>query len=305
MGCGSFGVVDPKEKAVAAFVPLLHQVGDAALATLARERSADAVVTLVDDAWIFAEKHTQHVLAQVDPAKLRLPVCAAGCDTCCHIHVVFASVPEVLRLARHLRETRTPEDLTRVVDAVTLRARSFAPMSIEQRARAKEPCALLQDGACSVHPARPLNCRGFNSCDVAKCKTAFERADPTLPLPVELTQFATCRNVWLGHMTGTYAAGLDPGPYELMNALAITLTVPDVEARWLRGERVFDAAETRVGRERRATFRGTFEAEKEELVGAARWGGEVTPTGAPRPSAEEAKKAANALRNRRKKAAKR
>jgi hypothetical protein len=50
------------------------------------------------------------------------------------------------------------------------------------------------------------------------------------------------------------AAGLDPGPYELACGLAVALTVPDAAARWLAKEPIFAAAETRIGRERRATW---------------------------------------------------
>lgn len=293
--------MDPKERALGALTPILHHVGDSALATLAERRTPEALLGLVEDAWRFAEATTNDARARTEPAKLRLPVCAAGCDTCCHIHFVLASVPEVLALAQHLRATRTPDELARVAAAVSTRAAELAPMTIDERAGAKVPCALLVDGACSAHLARPLNCRGFNSCDADKCRTAYERGDAKMPLPVELTQFATCRNVSLGLMTGTWAAGLDPGPYELMGALAIALREDDAEARWLAGERVFDDAETRVGREMRATFAETFKRESAELVGAARWGGDVTPVRPPPPTPEEAKRLAHAARNKRKK----
>ena len=177
-----------------------------------------------------------------------LPVCAPGCSFCCHLSV-FATVPEILYLADRLR----PFALTSRVEEVAARV---AELSQEERAQAKQPCPLLDTttGCCGAYDARPLACRAYNSCDKSVCEHAFHSALVRWDMPVDLFQLTLTRNVRAGLTAALRAAGLDPGPYELSTGLAVALRLADAEARWLRGENVFAAAETRIGRERRATF---------------------------------------------------
>jgi Fe-S-cluster containining protein len=179
-----------------------------------------------------------------------LPVCAPGCAYCCHLSV-FASTPEILYLAERLRPAG-PELAERIARA----AEAIRDLGQEERARAKRPCPLLEreTGRCGVYAARPLACRAYNSCDAGVCARAFDDALVHWNMPVDLFQLTVSRNVRKGLIAAARAGGLDPGPYELACGLAVALRIPDAAARWLAREPIFAEAETRIGRERRASW---------------------------------------------------
>ena len=133
---------------------------------------------------------------------------------------------------------------------------------IQLRRRKDGSChALVSVGGyerCGVYAARPLACRAYNSCDASVCEKAFVDARVRWDMPVDLFQLTVGRNVRTGLAAAIAAAGLDPGPYELAAGLEVALTTPDAEARWLAGEPIFAAAETRIGRERRDAWREAF-----------------------------------------------
>src|SRR5262245_11789417 len=89
--------------------------------------------------------------------------CHKGCSTCCHVSVRI-TLPEALLLLPAVGDREA-----------TLRAKADALFSLSVVARDETdfllrhrelvgPCPLLAaDGACSVHPVPPLNCRGVLS----------------------------------------------------------------------------------------------------------------------------------------------
>lgn len=182
-----------------------------------------------------------------------LPVCAPGCAYCCHL-VVLASVPEVLHLAAHLRATRTNAEIAALTASLRARADHVRGMDAHARAEAQTPCLLLdrETGKCTVYEARPFSCRAYNSCDANVCKQAFDAKSRSWDLPVDLFQLTVTRNVREGLLEATRASSREPGPYDLMVALAIALENEDAEARYRAGEPIFDEAETLLAKERRA-----------------------------------------------------
>jgi len=167
--------------------------------------------------------------------------CGAGCGWCCHVQVVV-SAAEALRVARHLRETLDPAELAKTIARVAWLDRVTRGLSREARADTRLPCALLVDFSCSVHPARPLRCRSWNSLDVERCKV--EQARPRSgDLEIENVQWEVTRAVAAGVADGVADASLDGARLELTAAVRIALETPDAEARWRAGEPVFAGAE--------------------------------------------------------------
>src|SRR5260221_14621425 len=124
-------------------------------------------------------------------------------------------------------------------------------MSLRDRARERVPCPLLDpSGACGVHPARPLLCRGYNSCDLGACLAAFDAGEPEVRLPANANQGLACRSAFAGLLLGGAHGGRDAGPLELIAGVRAALADPESETKWLRGERGFDVAESRLSRER-------------------------------------------------------
>ncbi|RAU23452.1 hypothetical protein CU669_04845 [Paramagnetospirillum kuznetsovii] len=98
--------------------------------------------------------------------------CKSGCGWCCHQQVGI-SVVEAVRIAVHIAALPADDAATittrlRELDAKTNR------LTTSKRAKAKLPCAFLQDGSCSIYTVRPFRCRGLISVDVGFCVASFE-----------------------------------------------------------------------------------------------------------------------------------
>jgi hypothetical protein len=163
--------------------------------------------------------------------------CQRGCSYCCHGYV-SASAPQIFAAAAAIRA----DALT--YDAACERIRALAPRvrGLEWRARIalREPCALLADGACSIYAGRPFACRGYVSTSVAACRRAYEALTDEVPVP---PAYASVRSALESALRAALrACGLPTVSYELTAALACALAAPDAQARWLRGEAVFDDA---------------------------------------------------------------
>jgi hypothetical protein len=169
---------------------------------------------------------------------------------------------EALRISAYLRTSLDPLGLTRLRARIEALAPQVAEMSLEERAKARLPCPLLDEstGQCTVHPVRPLLCRGYNSCDLGACLRMYESGDTRTPPPGNVEHAAVHKYVFAGLVLGA-GRDRDSGPLELIHALRTALADLDAEARWLAGESVFQFADTRIARERTPEWRAFVEAE--------------------------------------------
>jgi Fe-S-cluster containining protein len=246
--------------------PLLFDVARAigrdVQGTLAGTLGPQPLDDLVDEVHDFAaDLTTRAIEASADP-KRHLPVCHSGCDSCCRVHAVFVAPAEALRLASYLRATRSADDLAALRAALDELTPRTVEMSLQDRADARVPCPLLDEatGSCTVHPARPLLCRGYNSCDLSACLRQLETRDLQATPPCNAEQALVHKHVFAGLVLGAGRERI-AGPLELIDALRTALSTPDAEARWLAGEPVFDACATRIGREKAAEWRAFVERE--------------------------------------------
>jgi Fe-S-cluster containining protein len=228
---------------------LLRAVASDVRATLAGQLGPQTPEALVDEVYALGDTLVRAFDEKTPADRRRLPVCQPGCDSCCHLHMVFVSPLEALRLATHLRETLASEELA----ALTARMREFAEriaeMTVDDRAAARVPCPLLdKHGACSVHSARPLLCRGYNSCDLGGCLAAFEAGTAKTRLPCNAEQVSVHQTLFAALILGG-ADRRDPGPLELVHAVLAALEYDDATSRWLRGDEVFSREEARVSRD--------------------------------------------------------
>jgi Fe-S-cluster containining protein len=163
--------------------------------------------------------------------------CAKGCAFCCHVTVV-ATAPELLLLARHIREEKGvafEAALARIRAAEDL-TRGLTPM---ERAQKRRACVLLENDACSAYAARPGACRAMTSISAEACERAFAGDKVAVYTP----------SLWTGarnaHRQALWAAldaaKLPATDYELNQGLRVALESADAEARWLAGEDVFAA----------------------------------------------------------------
>lgn len=168
--------------------------------------------------------------------------CGPRCPSCC-LSKVLVLAPEVLRLAAWLRSTRTPEELSALLERVRAADAETRGLSRLARAQRGVPCPLLDaEGSCSVHPARPLVCASWTSLDVGACQrhAAEPFGEPAAPL--HAPGYEVTNAVMAGLGWAAREQGLDATPLELNAALRIALERPGAGERWLRRLPVFSTA---------------------------------------------------------------
>ncbi|QJT09455.1 YkgJ family cysteine cluster protein [Oceanidesulfovibrio marinus] len=150
--------------------------------------------------------------------------CKRGCVYCCY-NQVSLTAPEALFLGFYLLETRGPQQL----QELELRARALV-----ERMRGKSrqeigmerhlyPCLFLEQGNCSIYPARPLVCRGWNSVSEAMCLESNQSGDALTPIENHAIMRLLAESVQLGLLHGASALGLEAGYLLLARAMALLL----------------------------------------------------------------------------------
>jgi hypothetical protein len=173
-------------------------------------------------------------------ARTGVPVaCARGCHYCCHLRVEIRPY-EAFVIAHHIETRFTPAQRARTVERIERTLDRVTPLSADAHVRAGIPCALLEDGACSVYEARPATCRKYYSVSVTTCRDAFTDTAAPLTGDLEDEQVRRAGNaVALGYAQGMEDAGLDAGRYELHHAVYRALTDPKAAKRYRHGKRAF------------------------------------------------------------------
>jgi Fe-S-cluster containining protein len=159
--------------------------------------------------------------------------CAPGCSFCCYLPVDVLA-PEAFRIAAHLRQTRSPEELA------TLAYRLGTQGQQDFGAR---PCTFLAEGRCSIYEVRPMVCRGYNSLSKERCEAYYH--DPSVDLRGTKDRVAgrLAEAIEDGVIAGLEALGLDAQWYELPCAVLRAMEATDGPARWARGEAVFQGCD--------------------------------------------------------------
>jgi len=165
--------------------------------------------------------------------------CERGCAYCCHLRVEIRP-HEAFVLAHHIQAKFTAAQREQALASIEENLKRIAPLSAEQHIRAGIPCALLQDGACSVYEGRPATCRKYYSVSVDTCRAAFQDTAAPLRGPIEDDNVRLAGNaVALGYAKGMEEAGFDSTQYELHFAVHRALTNPKAEKRYRDGKKAF------------------------------------------------------------------
>jgi len=165
--------------------------------------------------------------------------CERGCSYCCHLRVEIRP-HEAFVLAQHIQSKFTPAQRARALARIEENLQRIAPLTPQQHIRAGIPCALLEDGVCSVYEGRPATCRKYYSVSVETCRNAFNDTAAPLTGPIEDEQVRLAGNaVALGYAKGLEDAGYDSTLYELHDALHRALTNPKAEKRYRDRKRPF------------------------------------------------------------------
>ena len=178
------------------------------------------------------------------PASTRDAVaCRKGCAMCCHLRVAVMPV-EVFGVVDYLRLKLSPDAHAEARERIRLAAAEVRARPGHDMFTVNIPCPLLgPDGACTVYPARPLNCRAYHSLDVGACRASFE--NPT-DLSLGHPQSNLLANLHGGSQEGLrdslQAGGYEITQYELATALEEALDDPGCAERHAAGEPAFTRA---------------------------------------------------------------
>jgi Fe-S-cluster containining protein len=165
--------------------------------------------------------------------------CERGCSYCCHLRVEIRP-HEAFVLAQHVQTELSAEQRARAMARIEENLKRIAPLTPEQHIRAGIPCALLEEGVCSVYKGRPATCRKYYSVSVETCRNAFNDTAAPLTGEIQDEQVRLAGNaVALGYAQGLEDAGYDITLYELHNALHRALTNAKAEKRYRDGKRPF------------------------------------------------------------------
>jgi hypothetical protein len=193
----------------------------------------DLLVKAFERAAAFADEAERTAKAQ------HLTACRKGCAWCCHQNV-RVSAAEVFYLARWLRSRLPAAELKLLAAHAQESAARLKGMPQPQRARARIGCALLDPvtGACRVHEARPLLCRGQLSVSAQTCQRAVESPGKHHFEPLlEAIHGAGLASMSL-ELEFAYLGG-GPVSGELTAMLAVALADPAAETGWARGQNPF------------------------------------------------------------------
>jgi hypothetical protein len=168
--------------------------------------------------------------------------CKKGCGWCCWQRVA-CTAPEVFRVAEWMRANAGRPGVPTLSTLEAARTAAASPSRPMLPGAAgvgteRQPCALLLDNACSIHPGRPLPCRAVLSMSAEACRKAMIDPATAEPVPLIVTGTDAAEVVRTLMCAALAARGLSDAGYDLEEALAVVLPDPTAEARWLAGEDV-------------------------------------------------------------------
>ena len=197
------------------------------------DRLVDEAARLADGALADARR--------IAPPPYRI-ACKAGCPFCCHRTQVTVSPAEVLRIVRYIATHFSREAMTALVERAWAAETERVERLRHPWERPGHPCPLLVDRRCSVHPVRPLSCRGFNSYSAHCCELHIMLRMGDVPIEGYVHQERTAGAAYRGLKAGAARRGLEADDLNLVPALLIALADADAGWRWLAGERLFEPA---------------------------------------------------------------
>ncbi|WP_341674825.1 YkgJ family cysteine cluster protein [Niveibacterium sp. SC-1] len=166
--------------------------------------------------------------------------CRKGCAICCTLRVT-ATAPEVLHVARHLREDSSAEVCVRLVRRLLAADGLTRDLDEQGRVELRHRCPFIEQGACVIYAVRPLACRGHASHSRRACLQAAAGRSASVPYSVAHRDARSL--VQNALQSALRDCGLGWVSYELNHALRIALSLPEAEGCYLRGEDLFaDAA---------------------------------------------------------------
>lgn len=168
--------------------------------------------------------------------------CGAGCPYCCVLNVGVL-LPEALLIADWLKDALRPAQLSELQKKLA-RHRAWARwMDDDERIGKKVTCPFLDPaGSCSIHPVRPLACRGVTSLDSDRCRLALSpTAGEDAPVVVsDLLRKSACTESFRALSDVLKVHWLDHRSIELGSGVLAFLEDPTLPETFLSGGKLPD-----------------------------------------------------------------
>lgn len=199
----------------------------------------DRVFALAETSWTARRSNLRYMIDAPAPA------CKAGCGWCCH-QQVGVSVPEAVRIARHMETLATDERAALAARVADVAAQTRG-LDTAQRAGAHVACPFLgADGNCRIYAVRPLRCRSLYSIDVDFCIACYQDHDAMRDKlrrgELKPVYLETPERIFDSALAGILRALSKAAPkamvsLELAGAVAALLEQPRLADRWVAGQR--------------------------------------------------------------------
>jgi len=201
------------------------------VAALADKRDAAALATAV----------TKSAAAAEAICTGRPMACAPRCPHCCVLNVAIL-LPEAMIIADWIQNRLPPPELAALQKQLRLHRCWVRWMDDEERILKHESCPLLDAvGSCSIHPVRPLACRGVTSLASNSCREAFAPSivsDEVLTIPADLLRKAAYDEAFMALAQALKMYGLDDRSIELGSGVLAFLEHPERRELFLSGGRL-------------------------------------------------------------------
>ncbi len=154
----------------------------------------------------------------------KIPVaCHKGCQWCCH-QAVYANSYELHFLSEKIKVSFSPENISKLLEAAEMKSAVTSLMNEESVARYKNPCPLLENGACTVYEARPMACRIYLSTKLETCFEFYRHPDNELNYPALIDfPLKAGRMMNEGFMAALKEFGIETAEFRLEEGLRIVL----------------------------------------------------------------------------------
>jgi Fe-S-cluster containining protein len=173
-------------------------------------------------------------------AEVPQPACAPGCATCCTVNVATLPI-EGAAAAAYLRR-RLPRAEVRRRAATLLDFHDRVRWREDgDRIRSRLACPLLDErGECSIHPVRPLACRGLSSLDAGDCRRALAERGEDGPgfVRMNLLQKALYDEALAALAAALRTRGLDARCRDVSGMTGVFLADPARASAYVAGEKL-------------------------------------------------------------------
>ena len=168
--------------------------------------------------------------------------CRAGCPHCCMLNVTVL-LPEAAAIAARLAVMLPAAERAALVARLDYQRMRVRWMDDGERVRRQIGCPFLDGaGSCSIHPFRPLMCRGVTSLDSGLCREALDPTELDVPraVPMDVVRKSVMAEAFCALARATEESGMDTRGIELAAGVGAFLARPELCARLLAGERLPD-----------------------------------------------------------------